>query len=59
MCGYLLFFLPKIQGNPINPLSRQRERVGVRVDMILPLTFILSPRGEERIEGFLCPKGEA
>jgi len=31
------------------PLSRWRERAGVRVVIIksFPLTFILSPRGEE------------
>jgi hypothetical protein len=31
------------------PLSRWRERAGVRVDMGFPLTLILSPRGEEII----------
>jgi hypothetical protein len=33
---------------PILPLSRQRERVGVRVgSKYFPLTFVLSPVGEE------------
>jgi len=35
--------------NIITSLSRRRERARVRVDIIMafPLTFILSPRGEE------------
>jgi hypothetical protein len=34
---------------PCTTLSRWRERAGVRVVIIMPfpLTFILSPRGEE------------
>jgi hypothetical protein len=35
------------------PLSRWRERAGVRVDMIFPLTFILSPGGEEIVSVYL------
>jgi len=33
------------------PLSRSRERAGVRVDIIInfPLTSILSPQGEENL----------
>jgi len=35
-------------GNPRFSLSRWRERVGVRVvSKYIPLTLILSPRGEE------------
>jgi hypothetical protein len=34
------------------PLSRWRERVRVRVDTCyIPLTFVLSPRGEEMERG--------
>jgi hypothetical protein len=53
------FLLLQVQNSLLYPLARWRERVGVRVDMICPLTCILSPRGEESIEDFLWPTGGA
>jgi hypothetical protein len=46
-----------LNNNPFLSLSRQRERAGVRVDMIsdgFPLTFILSPVGRGYYKEVYC-----
>jgi hypothetical protein len=48
MVGFLKVIATIKRWKPILSLSRWRERVGVRVGLELyPLTFLLSPRGEE------------